>query len=903
MSTEGVEGAFPRRVRKEDAMSQGLIVASGWRVGLALLVWAVAVPLNGQTVDPHRLLTEADRLAWLRVWTRAEPLYAKALEEFARVGDKRNVLYAEVNRLRGQLPTLAVPEVSERLSLYLDDPIVQSDEFLRLRVLVIKGETDTDLDPSLSQRSWTEALALAQKLGDAGWTNRARGELGLVAFLQGDTNTAVVNLGQALKVAEANGDVSSVVRWLTLFGHGNAELNRHEQALEFYERALKVARVVPELQMPVMTLVGKAGVLVKLGRVTEGEEVVTSALAEAVKEGALGYRAELTFRLAFIAGERKRTAEALELMARAAGFARAAGGNRILAGIAMERARTLRSLNRTSEAETALVEGIRASRSMGERLMLPRLLAQLADLQLSTGRPTQAAELLREADDLLEGLMTNTSSPWVRGRIIATMNEVVSARIRLEGERAANDPATLFAVLERVRGRSLVDLLHARPLNDVRKPENLRAGERHIAALQLQLMRSTRRAERERLLDQIFIAEEQLAPLSTELFARSRRTPRGVISLRNVQAALRPDELLFELALSEPTSYALIITSGRARVRQLPGRSAIRQRAAALVAATRGGQDVATTAHALSTALLADTPELLTHRRLIVSAEGGLQQVPFELLHNPAGNGRLLDTHVVSYTQSGGILSVLRSRTGHQTASRGALAVGTSPLKITGAAGRGVGPATRGADDLDISNLGPLPLAIEEARFVGTSLGGGNSLVLVDDEATEAAVKAQPLADYRILHLAVHGVMSTRAPARSALVLRPSGVEDGLLQAREILDLRLNASLVTLSACDTSAGAEQGQDGVASLVRPFVAAGARAVVANLWAVDDTFSAALMREFYRQLAAGKDIGEGLRLAKLKLIEDFGPAATPQLWSGVLAYGDTATVISSPVRATE
>ena len=145
--------------------------------------------------EPEKLIKEADRLAWLRVWTRAEPLYAQAREAFAARGDKRNVLYAEINRLRGRLPTLPVPDVSERLSLYLDDPIVQGDERLRLRVLVIKGETDVDLDPSLSQRSWTEALALAQKLGEAGWANRARGELGLVAFLQGDTNTAVVNLG------------------------------------------------------------------------------------------------------------------------------------------------------------------------------------------------------------------------------------------------------------------------------------------------------------------------------------------------------------------------------------------------------------------------------------------------------------------------------------------------------------------------------------------------------------------------------------------------------------------------------------------------------------------------------------------------------------------------------------
>jgi hypothetical protein len=75
-------------------------------------------------------------------------------------------------------------------------------------------------------------------------------------------------------------------------------------------------------------------------------------------------------------------------------------------------------------------------------------------------------------------------------------------------------------------------------------------------------------------------------------------------------------------------------------------------------------------------------------------------------------------------------------------------------------------------------------------------------------------------------------------------------------------------SFVTLSACDTGSGSEHGQDGVSSLVRPFFAAGARSVVANLWAADDSFSLTLMREFYRRLAAGDDVGQALRVAKLR-----------------------------------
>ena len=178
---------------------------------------------------------------------------------------------------------------------------------------------------------------------------------------------------------------------------------------------------------------------------------------------------------------------------------------------------------------------------------------------------------------------------------------------------------------------------------------------------------------------------------------------------------------------------------------------------------------------------------------------------------------------------------------------------------------------------------------------MGTLLGERDATVLVGASATESAIKKQPLQDFQVLHFAVHGIPSTRYPARSALVLQPADGEDGLLQAREILALRVRAGLVTLSACDTGTGTIEEQEGVASLVRPFLAAGARSVVANLWAADDQFSLSLMREFYRQLATGHDVGDALRLAKLRMLEVFGSSVAPKLWSGLLSYGDSAVTI--------
>jgi hypothetical protein len=118
----------------------------------------------GSPKGHEQLIQQADRLSWLKNWTRAEPLYGEAQQLFAARGDRRNALYAEISALRGQLPRLPVAEVSQRLAEYLDDPLVRSDARLRLRTLVIKGETDTDLDPALAEQSWREAAEIAGSL-------------------------------------------------------------------------------------------------------------------------------------------------------------------------------------------------------------------------------------------------------------------------------------------------------------------------------------------------------------------------------------------------------------------------------------------------------------------------------------------------------------------------------------------------------------------------------------------------------------------------------------------------------------------------------------------------------------------------------------------------------------------
>ena len=281
-------------------------------------------------------------------------------------------------------------------------------------------------------------------------------------------------------------------------------------------------------------------------------------------------------------------------------------------------------------------------------------------------------------------------------------------------------------------------------------------------------------------------------------------------------------------------------------------------------------------------------PELATRQRLIVSPDGELHQLPFDLLPGKDGR-RLLESHVVSYVPSGSVLTVLRSERAAPARSRRALAVSASPPPLPAS----LGPARPSRAICTTWTRHSSARCRRRTMRRGRSeriLGPETTTVLLGERATESELKRQPLQDFQVLHFAVHGIPSTKFPARAALLLQPAGADDGVLQAREILMLRLNADLVTLSACDTGSGSVHGQEGAASLVRPFLAAGARTVVANLWAADDTFSLTLMREFYRRLAAGADVANALRDAKLQMLESFGPQALPRLWSGVLVYGD-------------
>jgi CHAT domain-containing protein len=186
-----------------------------------------------------------------------------------------------------------------------------------------------------------------------------------------------------------------------------------------------------------------------------------------------------------------------------------------------------------------------------------------------------------------------------------------------------------------------------------------------------------------------------------------------------------------------------------------------------------------------------------------------------------------------------------------------------------------------------------LPYTREEVTGIGALFPAAKRQVYLGAAAGEQAVKAENLGQYRYVHFAAHGYIDEEKPTRSGIVLSlyNDAREDGVLQMSEVMGLRLNADLVTLSACRTGLGKLVKGEGIIGLTRSFFHAGARSVVVSLWNVNDLATSELMKAFYQNLNRGLAKDEALRQAKLTLMKGGQRAwRHPYYWASFVLVGE-------------
>lgn len=277
--------------------------------------------------------------------------------------------------------------------------------------------------------------------------------------------------------------------------------------------------------------------------------------------------------------------------------------------------------------------------------------------------------------------------------------------------------------------------------------------------------------------------------------------------------------------------------------------------------------------------------------KLVFPAGGPLAVIPPSVLVSQRSSGEaarpryLIETHAIAITPGLGARQLERAQAPNRFAGIGAPSLSDPPLSRAGLRGAVV-------DVESVAALPSLPGANEELAALALAFADEGTLVLSGDGATEKAVRSAPLADYRVLAFATHGLVSGQIAGLSepALVLTPdlasnSADNDGLLTASEIARLSLRADWVVLSACNTAAGEGRASPTYSGLARAFQLAGAKALLLSHWPVRDDIATRLSVATVSASSDGMERSEALRQAQLALIADgvTKDAASPALWA--------------------
>lgn len=508
---------------------------------------------------------------------------------------------------------------------------------------------------------------------------------------------------------------------------------------------------------------------------------------------------------------------------------------------------------------------------------------------------------------------------------------------------------------ERGRARAFLDMLamSRSGLPDELSPEQRQQEDSklaHITAVQKQLWKpDLPAADEKKIKAELTAAEDDLEKFHVEL-RRSNPHYASVhypepINVALIQKNLLADRaVLLEFLLGEKRSLLWVVSRQNVTVGILPPRKEIENEVAAYRAALTEKTSALTLESSLNEIqrrgihlygfLFRPVSNAIpAGSTLIIVPDGNLGYLPFESLivasrRSPSGEVRrvyMLDKFAMTYGPSASALAAVREESPrNQERAKTLLAFGDpivqskatlAKKQVTGATTRSADAATEADTDKTTAAWTPppsgspdamsaeyaergfsltrLPFTRDEVLGISKLYPTAESRVYLGEDAREETVKSETLDAYRYIHFASHGFMDESHPERSGILFSriPNSPEDGVLQVGEIMRLKLNADMVTLSACSTGLGKLVSGEGVLGLTRAFFYAGARNVTVSLWNVNDAATAALMKSFYDNLNRGLTKSAALRQAKLALLHGKNVTwSQPYFWAPFVLVGE-------------
>ena len=388
---------------------------------------------------------------------------------------------------------------------------------------------------------------------------------------------------------------------------------------------------------------------------------------------------------------------------------------------------------------------------------------------------------------------------------------------------------------------------------------------------------------------------------------------------------LKPHEYILEFSLGKKQSHLWLVSDDKFKFYDLPKKEVIEKKVKEYmhtidqpVGLTNPFSNHVSKGLEIFNLLLKQCiHEIDSGSHLIIVADGILHYLPFESLitkEESSNESRLylIEDFTLSYSPSSTSMAFLNKKNNlHALNKKYLLAFGNPDFRTS--SGNLYAELTRGkthnpemnsdiVKETDIHtlyeeegfNFYPLPFSGNEVTSISELFPKSQSVTYLKKEASEEALKHENLEQYKYIHFATHSLIEETLPLRSGIVLstNDSSIEDGILQVNEIMNLKLNADMVVLSACQTARGKLYKGEGIVGISRAFFYAGASSVAVCLWNINDRSSARLMKDFYSGLVNGKDKKEALRQAKINMIHSENKAYRhPYYWAPYIIVGNT------------
>jgi len=402
------------------------------------------------------------------------------------------------------------------------------------------------------------------------------------------------------------------------------------------------------------------------------------------------------------------------------------------------------------------------------------------------------------------------------------------------------------------------------------------------------------------------------------------------LTLLETQKLLADDEAVVAIDIGDKHSYAWVITKSDRSWTELPTNmtlldNQVQQLRQSLTFSADKAFDTVLAYKIYQEIFGPIASKIIGKKRLSVIANGALTSLPFGLLITTEPNNKafkdmdwLIRSHALVVIPSIYSLKTMRAQATSSSAVKPMIAF-ADPIFSRKAhlqarsermAMRSLSQFYQGSR-LDVRSLGEhlsqLPGTRNEVQAIAKSVGADPTDIKLGLDATVTTLKQTKLDQYRIVYFATHGLVAgdlkkfSKVGAEPALVLtipeKPTDQDNGLLQASEISELKLNADWVVLSACNTASSDGEDAEALSGLARAFLYAGARSLVVSHWDVSDEATKQLMSSLFKISAKNPQLshGEALREATLELLDNSktNDEAHPRMWAPFIVVGEPAT----------